>query len=73
MEIFFDKDNIAKTERNENIIKKAVKMTVDWNDDKSQKKKGKSVLQKDQNENKSLNELFKIKKGELAAKFEKNK
>ena len=69
MEIFFDKDNIAKTERNENIIKKAVKMTVDWNDDKSQKKKGKSGIQKDQNENKSLNELFKIKKGELAAKY----
>lgn len=72
MEIFFDNNN-AKTERNENIIKKAVKMTIDWNDDKSQKKKGKSVIQKDQNENKSLNELFKIKKGELAAKFEKNK
>ena len=72
MEIFFDNNN-AKTERNENIIKMAVKMTIDWNDDKSQKKKGKSVIQKDQNENKSLNELFKIKKGELAAKFEKNK
>ena len=40
MEIFFDNNN-AKTERNENIIKKAVKMTIDWNDDKSQKKKRK--------------------------------
>jgi len=35
MEIFFDNNNNAKTERNENIIKKAVKMTIDWNDDKS--------------------------------------